>query len=157
MTRHEQVCPQMLRYRPPRIAMSLLLVATALQLLLHTGLPGVPPAPLAAATVASLGFGIMLRAWWLFRRHDTAICPTADATALITRDIYRVSRNPMYLGIVLMLLGIAIATDGLFYYLAALAFFVIMEFVFCPYEERKLARRFGRDFAAYAGRVRRWL
>ena len=87
----------------------------------------------------------------------TAICPTAETTALITDDVYRLTRNPMYLGIVLMLLGIALATGSLPCYLASLAFFLIIDVVFCPYEERKLEQAFGSDYARYVGAVRRWL
>jgi protein-S-isoprenylcysteine O-methyltransferase Ste14 len=63
----------------------------------------------------------------------------------------------MYLGMALMLLGVAIATGGLPFYLAALGFFLIIDFVFCPFEEQKLARAFGAEFARYRGSVRRWL
>ena len=123
-------------------------------------MPGLPllPASLAGGMLSALlGFGIMLRAWWLFRVRSTAICPTAETTTLITDDVYRLTRNPMYLGMVLMLLGVAIATGGLPSFLAALGFFLIIDFVFCPFEEQKLARSFGAEFARYRGSVRRWL
>ena len=99
----------------------------------------------------------MLRAWWLFRREATAICPTATTTALVTDDVFRLTRNPMYLGIVLMLLGVAFASGGVAFYVAALAFFLIIDSVFCPFEEQKLRRAFGEEYASYATRVRRWL
>lgn len=150
-------CPRILTYRPPRIALSLLLTAATLQLLLPATLPALPAAPLAGVVVAVLGFGIMTRAWWLFRLVNTAICPTADTTTLVTGDVYRVSRNPMYLGILLMLLGVAIGTGGLPFYLATLLFFFVIDVAFCPYEERKLEASFGRRFTAYRDDVRRWL
>jgi len=99
----------------------------------------------------------MLRGWWLFRRNDTAICPTAAATRLITSDIYRLTRNPMYLGIVLMLLGVAIATGSLPCHVATLAFFLVIDFVFCPFEEARLDELFGADYVRYRRAVRRWL
>ena len=150
-------CPRILTYRPPRIALTLLLTAVSLQLVLPTTLPALPAAPLAGAVVAILGFGIMTRAWWLFRLVNTAICPTANTTTLITGDVYRVSRNPMYLGIVLMLLGVAIGMGGLPFYLAALLFFLVIDVAFCPFEERKLEESFGRRFTTYCNDVRRWL
>lgn len=150
-------CPRMLTYRPPRIALTLLLTAVALQLVLPATLPALPAAPSAGVVVAALGFGIMTRAWWLFRLVNTAICPTANTTTLITGDVYRVSRNPMYLGILLMLLGVAIGVGGLPFYLAALLFFLVIDFTFCPYEERKLEESFGRRFITYCKVVRRWL
>jgi len=157
MTRQDHACPRMLSYRPPRIAMSLLLLASVFELALPILSAPLPAAPLGGGLLAVLGCCVMLRAWWLFRTRETAICPTATTTALITNDIYRLTRNPMYLGIALMLLGPAVATGGLAYYLAALAFWLIIEFVFCPYEEAKLERDFHTEFDQYRNRVRRWL
>lgn len=152
-------CPRMLTYKPPRIALALLATAAALQLMAPTALawPQLPVSLPGGAAVATIGFLIMLRAWWLFRVREIAICPTASTTALITNDVYRLTRNPMYLGIALMLLGAALGSGGLFFYLAALAFFLIIDFVFCPYEEDKLARAFSDEFEPYRDRVRRWL
>jgi protein-S-isoprenylcysteine O-methyltransferase Ste14 len=109
------------------------------------------------AGLAILGFLIMLRAWWLFREARTAICPTAPTTQLITHDVYRVTRNPMYFGILLMLLGLAVATAGVFFYVAAVCFFLIIDSVFCPYEEQQLEAVFGETFERYRQHVRRWL
>jgi len=152
-------CPRMLSYKPPRIALTLVATAAALQLVAPTELawPPLPVSMAGGAVVAAIGFLIMLRAWWLFRVHATAICPNARTTVLITDDVYRLTRNPMYLGIVLMLLGTALGSGGLFLYLAALVFFLIIDFVFCPYEEDKLAHAFGDQFGPYRDRVRRWL
>ncbi len=156
---HERTppCPRMLRYRPPRIAMSLLLFAAAMQLLLPPALGKLPPSPSAGVLIVLLGSGIMLRAWWLFRVAQTAICPTATSTALITADVYRLTRNPMYLGIVLMLLGIAVATGGVLFYVAALMFFFIIDSAFCRHEEVQLRETFGNEYVRYCERVRRWL
>jgi len=126
----------------------------------HADIMDLAPAAVIAGgrlVLAASGFLLMLRAWWLFRVHGTAICPTAHTTALITNDIYRLTRNPMYLGIVLMLLGTALVSGGLFFYLATMSFFLIINFVFCQYEETKLIGLFGQEFARYRQRVRRWL
>jgi len=137
--------------------MSLLVIATALQLMLPVDWPRLATLPRAAFVAAALGFTIMIRAWWLFRLRKTAICPTAESTTLITSDIYRLTRNPMYLGIVLMLLGVALYTGGVVFYAANIGFFLIINFAFCPYEEEQLRRGFPHDFPAYAARVRRWM
>jgi len=149
----------MLTRRPPRIALTLLAIAGALQLAAPTAWnwPQIPSSLTGGAALAALGFLIMLRAWWLFRVQKTAICPTAHTTALITGDIYSLTRNPMYLGIVLMLLGTGLGSGGPFFYLATLVFYLIIDFVFCPYEETKLGRSFGDEFGLYRSNVRRWL
>ncbi len=157
MTKPDHLCPRMLSYRPPRIAISLLLAASAVQLALPALFVTLLAIPLGGGLIAALGFCIMLRAWWLFRISETAICPTATTTTLITSDVYRLTRNPMYLGIVLMLSGAALATGGLAFYVAAVAFWLIIDFVFCPYEEDKLERAFPEAFTSYKRRVRRWL
>jgi protein-S-isoprenylcysteine O-methyltransferase Ste14 len=63
----------------------------------------------------------------------------------------------MYLGIVLILFGLAMGTGGIFFYLACLAFFLIIDYVYCPYEEMQLAGIFGTAYEHYLGDVRRWL
>ena len=157
MTRRVHACPRMLSYKPPRIAICLLLAAAAVQLAMPALWPSLRVSVTGGAITAALGFGIMLRAWWLFRQRETAICPTAATSTLITDDVYRLTRNPMYLGIVLIVLGVALGTGGLSYYVAALFFFLIIDFVFCPYEEQKLAQAFSQEYPRYVNNVRRWL
>jgi protein-S-isoprenylcysteine O-methyltransferase Ste14 len=142
-------------YKPPRIAMGLagLAAATyvAIPLRLHTGLP------LAAALLALLGFALMIRAWWLFKLAGTAVCPTHTATSLITHDVFSVTRNPMYLGIFLMLTAPGMASGGAAFYGAAIAYFVLMDRLFCEFEEEKSRAEFGDEYISYTRRVRRWL
>lgn len=144
-----------LRYRPPRIAMAL--TATGIvahwmsPLTIHGGLP--VPAGIAAAA----GFAIMLRAWWLFRAAGTAICPTASTSTLITHDVYRLSRHPMYLGITLILASTGLLTGDAVLYVPAILFWMIIDHHFAPYEEGKLANTWGSAYLDYRARVRRWI
>lgn len=144
-----------INYKPPRIALGLVLSAGLAHILapisLHANLPA------AAVLLALGGFSLMLRGWWLFREAGTAICPTAGSTTLITHDVYAVTRNPMYLGILLMLVAVATATGGVVFYVAALLFAVTIDRVFCPYEELKAVSEFGDDYLQYKQTVRRWL
>jgi protein-S-isoprenylcysteine O-methyltransferase Ste14 len=142
-------------YRPPRIAMSLVLIAAVAHFTI--GVPLHDGKPVVAMIVASLGFALMIRAWWLFRIAGTAICPTASASQLITHDVFAVSRNPMYLGITMMLAGLALWTGTLPFYIAAVGYLAVMDRVFCPYEEGKSAQEFGKDYGSYLRHVRRWL
>ena len=144
-----------LRFRPPRIAMSL--VAAALVIHYALPLPLHSSQPLIAATVASVGFMIMIRAWWLFRHANTAICPTDRSTTLLTNDIFSLSRNPMYLGMGLMLAaaGLIFGTPG--FYIATLGYFAVIGRHFIPFEERVLTQQYGDAYVAYSSRVRRWM
>ncbi len=146
---------RLIEYRPPRIAMGLVVLATVAHLLsplsLHATLP-------AAATITGiLGFSLMLRAWWLFKLANTAICPTDTATALLTHDVYSISRNPMYLGMLLMLIALGMFTGSAAFYIATIGYGLVINLVFMNYEEQKSLCEFGDDYVAYAQRVRRWL
>jgi protein-S-isoprenylcysteine O-methyltransferase Ste14 len=142
-------------FRPPRIAMTFVLLAVLLNLLLPLHVH--PPLPLAAAITAAAGFSLMSRAWWLFKLAHTAICPTHESITLLTHDVYAMTRNPMYLGILLMFAGLAMATGDAAFYAAAVVYAVIIDRVFVRHEERKSMQEFGNDYHEYSQRVRRWL
>jgi protein-S-isoprenylcysteine O-methyltransferase Ste14 len=146
---------QLLEFRPPRIAMLLMIIAIAVHWLIPISI--LPSSLTVAALAGVTGFSLMLRAWWLFKVGETAICPTAETTMLITHDVFTVSRNPMYLGMVLMLVGCAIYAGTLPFYLMAALYFAIINIVFCPYEEQNLQKKFGEEFLVYKRSVRRWL
>ena len=148
---------QLINFRPPRIGMLFVLVATGMHLFLPVWGSFQLSLPVVGATLALLGFSIMMRAWWLFKKGEVAICPTAPTARLVTSGIYRFSRNPMYLGMVSMLLGLAAYVGSPPFYLAAAGYFAVLNFVFCPYEEAKLERAFEQEFSNYKARVRRWL
>lgn len=145
----------MITFRPPRIAMAMLGVAALLHWLTPLGsVPVVPSAWLGIGTGVA-GFAIMMQGWWQFRRNGVAVCPSAPTHRLITDGIYRLTRNPMYLGIVLMLAGIAIWFGTLPFLLATIGWWIVIRFAFCPYEERKLEDTFGSEYRRYRMRVSR--
>jgi protein-S-isoprenylcysteine O-methyltransferase Ste14 len=157
MNHNQPPCMRMLDYRPPRIAMALFLGATLVQFALPVEWLKLSSLLIAGCLLIALGFGIMIRAWWLFRKFETAICPTAKTTSFITDDIYSLTRNPMYLGMVLMPLGIAALVGNWLFYAAALIYGLILNHVFCAYEERELRDQYGAEYAVYEEQVRRWL
>jgi len=145
----------LVEFRPPRIAMSFMLVAVAAHFML--ALPLHPTLPAAAAVAGLAGFTLMVRAWGLFKVVDTAICPTATSTSLVTHDVFSISRNPMYLGMSLMFGALAFAMGTAPFYVAAIGYAVVLDRVFCRYEEQKALAEFGEEYATYTRRVRRWL
>lgn len=94
-----------------------------------------------------------------FFRARTTVSPLAPSKAakLVTTGLYRLTRNPMYLGMALALSGVAVWMASP-WGAAALAVFMayITRFQILP-EERALRERFGADYDAYAARVRRWI
>jgi protein-S-isoprenylcysteine O-methyltransferase Ste14 len=97
-------------------------------------------------------------AFLLFRHEGTEIDPTSDANhALVVRGPYRFSRNPMYLGLIVVALGTAILVGCWPMLAAPVAVFLTANYVHIPYEEAKMRRQFGGEYDAYVGRVRRWV
>lgn len=112
-----------------------------------------------AVALASAGAGVALAGVVGFRRARTTVNPVrpGEASALVTSGVYRASRNPMYVGFGLALLGWATALAHPLALLGAPAFGVYLtRFQIVP-EERALRAEFGPAFEAYARRVRRWL
>jgi protein-S-isoprenylcysteine O-methyltransferase Ste14 len=97
-------------------------------------------------------------AFFLFRHEGTEIDPTSDANrALVVSGPYRFSRNPMYLGLIVVAFGTAILVGCWPMLIVPVAVFLTANYVHIPYEEAKMRRQFGEAYDAYAGRVRRWL
>lgn len=92
-----------------------------------------------------------------FKRHETTVKPFQDSSALITAFPFSVSRNPMYLGMTLVLLGVALLLGTASALLPAAAFPIVMDLRFVRVEERMLADRFGDQWKRYRDRVRRWV
>lgn len=115
---------------------------------------------LAAALIAS-GAGLLLAVTGVmaFRRHQTTINPhTLDrASALVTGGIYRLTRNPMYLGMLLVLIGAIFLSRDVLALLAVPGFIVTLNRLQILPEERALRARFGAAFDAYCARTRRWI
>ena len=93
----------------------------------------------------------------MFKRTNTPISPGAKPTKLYTDGIYKYSRNPMYLGIGIGLLGIAIITESWINFVFPLLFLMIMNYKYVKIEERKLEIVFGKTYDNYRRRVRRWV
>ncbi len=113
---------------------------------------------IVASVVFIVGFVLPIWASNLFAKAQTEILPTSPQNkALVVTGPYRWSRNPMYLGIFLQLLGIALWMGTAPFFAAALAHIAIMRFVFIPFEEEKMRRQFGDVYDAYCAGVRRFL
>ena len=92
-----------------------------------------------------------------FRRLGTAVEPWKPSTVLATDGLYRLSRNPIYLGFAITYVGLAVAMDSVLVLLLLIpCLFVVDRFVI-QREERYLSAEFGADYDAYRARVRRWL
>ena len=113
----------------------------------------------AAIAIAMAGLGIAVAGSLAFRRARTSSNPLkpGSTTSLVTFGVYRFTRNPMYLGIVLVLLGWAVFLSSAFALLGPLVFGLYMRHFQIVPEERVLAGIFGTAYAEYQAKVRRWL
>lgn len=107
---------------------------------------------LAGAALAAAGVG-------LFRRARTTVDPRdpSASTSLVTGGVYRITRNPMYVGFVAILLGLVVQTGSPAALASPLLFAWYLDRFQIRAEERLLRERFGPAFDAYARRTRRWL
>ena len=94
-----------------------------------------------------------------FRRAKTTVNPTKpeSSSSLLKTGIYRRTRNPMYLGFLLMLAGWAVLMGNALSFLALPVFVFYMNRFQIKPEERALRSIFGDEFAAYRSDVRRWI
>jgi protein-S-isoprenylcysteine O-methyltransferase Ste14 len=105
----------------------------------------------------ALGTFFCVYAYYGFARAGTPVVPFARATALVTTGLYRFTRNPMYLGLVLILAGVATMLGTLSPWLPLPLFLWIIQRRFVHCEERFLEELFGQQYLTYKRRVRRWL
>jgi len=92
-----------------------------------------------------------------FHRVQTTVKPFEESSTLVTDGVFQISRNPMYLGFLLILTGIAMLLRSLSPYLVIFAFVFLIDRTFIRVEERMLAEKFGTSWEQYKSRIRRWL
>ncbi len=114
---------------------------------------------LAATALAVASVAIMLSASLAFRQAGTTLHPQKlqQVNVLIVSGLFQFSRNPVYLGQVLLLAAWALVLGGGGVWLGWLFYFAYLDRVQIPREEQFLATRFGADYTAFCRRVRRWL
>jgi protein-S-isoprenylcysteine O-methyltransferase Ste14 len=103
------------------------------------------------------GAALLAAAIRLFRRAGTAIPPWEPSTALVTTGVYGLSRNPIYLGMILIYVGIAFVFAASWAFLLLLPVLVALQIEVIRREETYLERRFGEAYRQYRQEVRRWL
>jgi len=138
-----------------------LLISLVLMWLMQSYLPVyqyIQP-PFAYVGIITVLFGITMAAIsaGMFRRAGTGIEPFDEATTLVTIGFYRFSRNPMYMGMFLMLLGVAFLMGTVGALLPVPVFVLIIRNNFVLGEERFLEAAFGRHYLDYKSEVRRWV
>ena len=157
-TQHESTSSALMntKIHPPILAGALLLIT----LILHFMLPEeriVGWHHLIGLILTTGGMGLSSFAAALFQARETTRKPYGEPSAFVVQPPYTWTRNPMYLGLTIALLGLAIFFDSTVMLLAPAAFFVVIDKMLIPREEETMERLFGQQYVDYKNRVRRWL
>jgi protein-S-isoprenylcysteine O-methyltransferase Ste14 len=116
-----------------------------------------PPFAYLGIIAVFLGISMAAISAGIFKRAGTGIEPFDEATTLVTIGFYRFTRNPMYMGMFLMLLGVAFLMGGIGALLPLPLFVLIIRNNFVLGEERFLEAAFGQHYLDYKSEVRRWI
>lgn len=146
---------KLLHIPPPVYGLGLLGLCKGLDSLLP--LPIDISSPEFGAALALPGLGLLFWAWLGFFKKKTTPIPTKEPSALVAEGPYRFTRNPMYLGFLPLLASVAFFTGAPVYLLSPAGFFFIIDRLFVPYEEAKLERLFGEEYARFKSNSKRWL
>ncbi len=115
------------------------------------------PLSLSGLVPMAAGLALALVARRRFVRAGTGLHPLAEPDRLVVEGPFRYSRNPMYLGLSMFLLGVAFALGSCAPFGACVAFVGLVDRAYIPAEERTLSRVFGSEYEWYRARTRRWI
>ena len=139
----------------------ILLVAILIELGLHYWLPLLhvldSPWNKVGVVLIVLGILIVIGPATAFLRADTTIKPFKDSSALVVSGMYRYTRNPMYVGMVVVLLGVAVLLGDLSPFILPVVFVPVLNARVIKHEEQMLEERFGNEYRQLKKSVRRWL
>jgi len=142
-------------WMPPRFLLLYGLAGAALHFAL--GGPVLLRLPWLGGALALAGAAFAIWGRRTFARAGTTIKPFERTHQLVASGPFRFSRNPMYLSLVVILVGVALALGTPAPWLAAAALALTLRFRFIANEERALAVSLGESYLAYKRRVRRWI
>jgi len=112
---------------------------------------------IVGASLIVLGFLLPIWGAQAFKRHETNILPYKDPDNMVSDGPFKFTRNPMYLGMLLVLVGIATVIGTNMGLIFPLVFFAVANWWYIPFEEGRMAEAFGDKFTEYKSNVRRWI
>lgn len=138
-----------------------LLAAIITMVGLHFLLPGMKllrfPWNLSGVIPLVVGILFNLTADKAFKKNQTTVKPFEVSSALITDGVFKITRNPMYLGFVLILVGLGLFMGSLSPLPVIPVFAVVMDLTFIRKEEKMLGERFGEIWLKYSSKARKWI
>jgi protein-S-isoprenylcysteine O-methyltransferase Ste14 len=145
----------LLRIPPPVWLLLSLIVAWVVHHFIAT--PVIVRSLPAAVVLIVAGIAVAMWGGATFSDAGTELHPTSETNAkLVTNGPFRYTRNPMYSGVMLVSLGVALILGTVPFFVMSVLLFLLVNSIFIPYEEAKMERQYGAQFRAYKTRVRRW-
>ncbi len=112
---------------------------------------------LTSVVLLILGCSVLMQSIMQFKKMKTTIHPFGNPSKLITTAAFSYSRNPVYLGLLLLLAAQSVYGNTVLGFSGMVAFFVVIDNVIIPKEEKLLKQLFKKDYTKYADTVARWI
>jgi len=116
-----------------------------------------PPFTYSGFLIIGFGFVLALKSRSLFLKNATTLQPSEEPTSLVISGPFRLSRNPIYLGMASILLGVAVLLGTRVTLIFPIIFIMLIEFFIIPGEVGKMEKIFGEPYRKYKKSVRRWI
>jgi protein-S-isoprenylcysteine O-methyltransferase Ste14 len=144
--------------RPPLLFLGAVLLGAVLDYLLAISVSGfLPVHAVVAGALGLIGVALMAAGIRNFSRSGTPVPTNQPTSALVTTGIHACTRNPIYVGMFLIYIGIGIALRSPSILVLTLPLAVLIRYGVVAREEAYLERRFGEAYRDYKARVRRWV
>lgn len=142
---------------PPLLFGSTLVVGLLLRFFFPTPLLPGPMALFLGITLLVVGVPILLLAFRQMIQNKTTINPSGSTTTIVGNGLYAYTRNPMYLALTLIYVGVCIMANAYWGLLLLIPLLIVVQKGIIEREEAYLTRKFGEEYLRYKVRVRRWL
>src|SRR5262245_43179374 len=119
--------------------------------------PASVPGAWVGGAIFAIAFALAIWAIVTIRKAGTRVETYKPTTAIVIDGTYSFTRNPIYLGMVLCMIGVAVAFDSLWILATLVVFYLVIRYGVIVREEAYLERKFGDVYLGYKSRVRRWL
>ena len=136
----------------------ILLASIVLQIILLFSFPiSVDLSSLLGLILILSGISLVFVSFRFMRKMKTTFIPDGTPEVLISSGPFKFSRNPIYLGMLTVLVGVAFLMSSLSAIIIAFVFWIIINFTWIAHEEKKLHELFSEDWENYSSKVRRWI
>ncbi|WP_169738246.1 methyltransferase family protein [Maridesulfovibrio frigidus] len=144
---------------PPSVFLSCLAISIFLELLFPWPIIVGNELTLFIIGIIILAMGITFMMWGhgRFRSLGVNVPTNMPVSRLVTDGAHKYSRNPMYIGLISIILGLGVAVDSVWILISVLPMTLYISYYVIPKEEAYLVRTFGEDYKKYRNNVRKWL